>query len=92
HYAILRKIGVGDTEIKRNIRKQLLFVFLPPLIIGLLHSWFLLYYTVILLVKDLPALTTIILSVMGLYVVTYLIFYVSSTSIYYRIINEKNTR
>jgi putative ABC transport system permease protein len=92
HYAILRKIGVGDAEIKRNIRKQLLFVFLPPLIIGLLHSWFLLYYSVILLVKDLPALTTIILSVMGLYVATYIIFYVSSTSIYYRIINEKNTR
>jgi putative ABC transport system permease protein len=92
HYAILRKMGVGDTEIKRNIRKQLLFVFLPPLIIGLLHSWFLLYYTVILLVKDLPTLTTIILSVMGLYVITYLIFYLSSTSIYYRIINEKNTR
>ncbi|MFD1737873.1 FtsX-like permease family protein [Bacillus salitolerans] len=92
HYAILRKIGVGDKEIKRIIRKQLLFVFLPPLILGLLHSWYLLYYTVILVIKDLPSLTTIIFSVMGLYVLTYLIFYVSSTSIYYKIINEKNRR
>lgn len=92
HYAILRKMGIGDKEMKKIIRKQLLFVFLPPLIIGLVHSWFLLYYTVILVIKDLPSLTTIIFSVMGLYVLTYLIFYVSSTSIYYKIINEKNTR
>lgn len=92
HYAILRKIGVGDKEIKKIIRKQLLFVFLPPLILGLLHSWYLLYYTVILVIKDLPSLTTIIFSVMGLYVLTYFIFFLSSTSIYYKIINEKNTR
>ncbi|QBP42699.1 ABC transporter permease [Paenisporosarcina antarctica] len=92
HYAILRKIGVEDKEIKKIIGKQLLFVFLPPLILGLVHSWFLLYYTVILIIKDLPSLTTIIFSVMGLYVLIYLIFYVSSTSIYYKIINEKNTR
>ncbi|MGX6443811.1 FtsX-like permease family protein [Neobacillus sp. K501] len=92
HFAILRKMGVDDKEIKRIIRKQLLFVFLPPLILGLVHSWFLLYYTVILIIKDLPSLTTIIFSVMGLYVLTYLIFYLSSTSIYYKIISEKNTR
>ena len=92
HYAILRKIGVGNKEMKKIIRKQLLFVFLPPLILGLVHSWYLLYYTVILVIKDLPSLTTIIFSVMGMYVLTYIIFYVSSTSIYYKIINEKNTR
>jgi putative ABC transport system permease protein len=92
HYAILRKMGVDDKEMKQIIRKQLLFVFLPPLLLGLLHSWYLLYYTVILIVKDSHALTTIIFSVMGLYVLTYIIFYVSSTSIYYKIINEKNTR
>jgi putative ABC transport system permease protein len=92
HYAILRKIGVGNKEMKKIIRKQLLFVFLPPLILGLVHSWYLLYYTVILVIKDLPSLTTIIFSVMGMYVLTYIIFYLSSTSIYYKIINEKNTR
>ncbi|WP_147535211.1 ABC transporter permease [Bacillus marasmi] len=92
NYAILRKMGVEDKEMKKIIRKQLLFVFLPPLILGLLHSWFLLYYTVISLIKDLPSLTTIIFSVMGMYVLTYIIFYVSSTSIYFKIINEKNAR
>ncbi|MBX9975854.1 FtsX-like permease family protein [Cytobacillus firmus] len=92
HYGILRKIGVDDKEMKKIIRKQLLFVFLPPLLLGLLHSWFLLYYTVILVIKDLPSLTTIIFSVMGLYVLTYLIFYVSSVSIFYKIVSEKNTR
>lgn len=92
HYAILQKIGVDDKEMKKIIRKQLLFVFLPPLLLGLLHSWFLLYYTVILVIKDLPSLTAIIFSVMGLYVLTYLIFYISSVSIYYKIVSEKNTR
>ncbi|EWG12939.1 ABC transporter permease [Cytobacillus firmus] len=92
HYAILRKIGVDDKDMKKIIRKQLLFVFLPPLLLGLLHSWFLLYYTVILVIKDLPSLTAIIFSVMGLYVLTYLIFYISSVSIYYKIVSEKNTR
>lgn len=92
HYAILRKMGVGDNEMKKIIRKQLLFVFLPPLLLGLVHSWYLLYYTIILIVKDLPSLKTIIFSVMGLYVLTYIIFYVSSTSIYYKIISEKNAR
>lgn len=89
-YVILRKMGVEDKKLKKIIRKQLLFVFLPPLILGLAHSWFLLYYTVIQVIQDLPSLTTIIFSVMGLYVLTYFIFYLSSTSIYYKIINEKN--
>jgi putative ABC transport system permease protein len=92
HYAILRNIGVGDKELKKIIRKQLLFVFLPPLLLGLVHSWYLLYYSVILVIEDLPSLTTIIFSVMGLFVLTYFIFYVSSTSIYFQIIKEKNTR
>ncbi len=92
HYAILRKMGVGDKEIKKRIRKQLLFVFLPPLILGLAHSWYLLYHTAILIVQELPSLTAILFSVMGLYVLTYLVFYVSSTSIYYKIISEKSAR
>ncbi len=90
HYAILRKLGVGDDEIKNMIRKQTLFVFLMPLVVGLLHSWFLLYYSVMLIIEDLPSLTTIIFSVMGTYVLTYIIFYLSSTVIYYRIVSEKS--
>lgn len=92
HYDMLRKIGVGDSETRAIIRKQLLFVFVPPLILGLLHSWYLLYYSVVLLIPDFSSLQTIIFSVMGLYVATYLILYASSTSIYYRIVSEKNTR
>ena len=39
-YAILRKIGVEDGQMKSVIRKQLLFVFSPPLVLGILNSWF----------------------------------------------------
>jgi len=92
HYAILRKLGVSDKEIKTVIRKKLLFIFLPPLILGFVHSWHLIYYTVTALVNDLPSLIPIISFVMGLYLLTYFIFYISSTSIYYRIVSEKNAR
>src|SRR5699024_12858512 len=43
-YAILRKIGVSNTEMKKVISKKLLFVFLPPLILGMLLSLFIMNY------------------------------------------------
>ncbi|WP_308637143.1 ABC transporter permease [Paenibacillus silvisoli] len=89
-YAILRKIGVGDVVMKRVIRKQLLFVFFPPLILGMLHSWFITYYPTLREVKDFPQLTSIITGVLSLYFVIYFLFYLSSVSIYYKIVNPKN--
>jgi putative ABC transport system permease protein len=37
-YAILRKIGVSKREVLATIAKQTLFVFLLPLVVGILHS------------------------------------------------------
>ncbi|MDR6553420.1 ABC transporter permease [Paenibacillus qinlingensis] len=37
-YAILRKIGVSRKEIRTTIAKQTLFVFMLPLLIGVVHS------------------------------------------------------
>jgi putative ABC transport system permease protein len=89
-YAILRKMGVDDREIKGIIRKQLLLVFLPPVLLGMLHSWFLLVYPSMEEVKDMPQITSIIAAVLILYFVIYALFYLSSTSIYYRIVSPKN--
>lgn len=86
-YSILRKIGVEDSEMKGVIRKQLLFVFLPPLLLGLLHSWFLMYYPALQEVKDFPQLTSIISAILILYFVIYCLFYLSSVGIYYKIVN-----
>lgn len=89
-YSTLRKMGVDDREMKEVIRKQLLFVFLPPLLLGFLHSSFLLYYPILSKIKDFPQITFIISSVLILYLVIYTLFYISSTSVYYRIVNSKN--
>jgi putative ABC transport system permease protein len=89
-YAILRKLGVDERELKWVIRKQLLFVFLPPLLLGMLHSWFLLVYPSMEEVKDMPQIASIIAAVLILYFAIYTLFYLSSTSIYYKIVSPKN--
>ncbi|MNO13798.1 Bacitracin export permease protein BceB [compost metagenome] len=87
-YTILRKIGVDDRQMKSVIRKQLLFVFLPPLALGILHSWFIIKYYILDSVQDFPGLTAAVWGIMGVYFLIYLLLYVSSTNVYYKIVNE----
>jgi putative ABC transport system permease protein len=89
-YAILRKIGMDPRQMKNVIRKQLLFVFLPPLLLGMLHSWLILKYYMLDSVQDFPQLTGIIWGIMVAYFLIYFLFYFSSTSVYYKIANQKN--
>ncbi|PEL08136.1 FtsX-like permease family protein [Bacillus sp. AFS017336] len=88
-YAILRKIGTTNNIIKSVIRKQLLFVFMPPLLLGVMHSWLILKYYMLDSVKGFPGLTSIIIGVLISYTLIYILFYLSSTSIYYKIVNQK---
>ncbi|MDT2261117.1 hypothetical protein P7H06_18720 [Paenibacillus larvae] len=39
-YNILRKVGVTLKEMKKGIGKQIAFIFVAPLIVGILHSIF----------------------------------------------------
>jgi putative ABC transport system permease protein len=87
-YATLRKIGVSNHEMKRVIRKKLVFVFLPPFILGALHSLFIMNYSIFEEVRDFPQLTAIMWSILIIYFVIYCLFYVSSTSLYYKIVNQ----
>jgi len=88
-YAILRKIGVNNKIMKNIIRKQLLFVFMPPLVLGIIHSWLILKYYMLDSVQDFPELTNVILGVLLVYTLIYCLFYLSSTSIYYKIVNQR---
>lgn len=88
-YAILRKIGVNNKVMKNVIRKQLLFVFMPPLVLGIIHSWLILKYYMLDSVQDFPELTNVILGVLIVYTLIYCLFYLSSTSIYYKIVNQR---
>lgn len=87
-YAILRKMGVEARQMKSVIRKQLLFVFLPPLVLGVLHSWFIIKYFILDSVKDFPELPGLVLGIMGVYFLIYLVLYASSTNLYYKIANQ----
>ncbi|ANE46486.1 hypothetical protein SY83_09580 [Paenibacillus swuensis] len=86
-YAILRKLGMDNGQMKSVIRKQLLFVFLPPLVLGVLHSWFIIKYYILDSVQDFPELHGMVWGIMGVYFLIYLLFYVSSTNLYYKIVS-----
>lgn len=88
-YAILRKIGTTNKIMKSVIRKQLLFVFMPPLLLGIMHSWLILKYYMLDSVKNFPELSNVIIGVLISYTLIYILFYLSSTSIYYKIVNQK---
>jgi putative ABC transport system permease protein len=88
-YAILRKIGTTKKIMKSVIRKQLLFVFMPPLLLGIMHSWLILKYYMLDSVKNFPELSNVIIGVLISYTLIYFLFYLSSTSIYYKIVNQK---
>ncbi|MNE90903.1 hypothetical protein D3C80_1884530 [compost metagenome] len=75
---------------KNVIRKQLLFVFFPPLVLGVLHSWFIINYYILDSVQGFPGFTGMVWGIMGVYFLIYLLFYVSSTNIYYKIVNEND--
>lgn len=88
-YDILRKIGVENGQIKSVIRKKLLFVFAPPLVLGVLFSWFIIKYYILDSVQDFTGLTEAVWGIMGVYALIYLLLYLSSTNVYYRIVQER---
>lgn len=87
-YAILRKIGVDNRQIKSVIRKQLLFVFLPPLALGILYSWSIIKQYILESVSDFPELPGITWGIIGIYFLVYLLLYVSSANLYYKIVSR----
>ncbi|MCE3203969.1 ABC transporter permease [Paenibacillus sonchi] len=87
-YTILRKMGVDDRQMKSVIRKQLLFVFLPPLVLGVCHSWFIIKYYILDSVQGFTGLSATVWGIMGVYFLIYVLFYASSTNVYYKIVNE----
>jgi putative ABC transport system permease protein len=83
-YNILRNIGVNRGEIKRSIGKQMLFVFLLPLIVGAVHSIVAVSLLSVFLGTGLyvPVGLTI-----GIYSVIYLVYYIVTVNSYNKIVN-----
>ncbi|RIX50733.1 ABC transporter permease [Paenibacillus nanensis] len=88
-YSILRKIGVQHRHIVSTIRKQLLFVFAPPLVLGLLHSWLIIDSYILESVQGYEHITGIIAGTMLAYFLIYFLLYSSAVNVYSRIVNRK---
>lgn len=85
-YSILHKIGVTKKEMKKTIAKQVRFIFITPLVIGILHSLF----ALISLSKLIPykILIPLLISI-GVYVIIYSVYYLLTVRSYYKIVRMK---
>lgn len=84
-YSILKKIGVNKSEVKKSISKQMLFVFLLPLAVGISHS----LVAVSILDKFLDMNLFVPLSFsMGAYTLIYMIYYFLTVNSYSKIVNS----
>ncbi|UKS30848.1 ABC transporter permease [Paenibacillus sp. HWE-109] len=86
-YEILRKIGVSRKEIHRAIAKQTLFVFLLPLILGVVHSLMILKALITIQMISSFLLTPIVIAILA-YVFIYLGYYVLCVNSFNRIVNK----
>ncbi|MEN2666348.1 ABC transporter permease [Listeria aquatica] len=86
-YVILKKIGVTRKEIRFSIARQVLIIFLIPLVLGIMHSSVALLCLANLIEVDLTRpviLTTVI------YTLMYIIYYLLTVNSYTNIVIGKN--
>ncbi|MDD4588668.1 MAG: ABC transporter permease [Heliobacteriaceae bacterium] len=84
NYIILRKIGVGRREIRRSISRQVMVIFLFPLLVGTVHAVMALSVLGNLLYKNLtiPIAITVVA-----YTLIYLFYYLLTVDSYDRLVN-----
>lgn len=87
-YEILRKIGVSKKEIRTTIAKQTLFVFILPLLLGILNAGMLLLSIVVEYEMNLKENILSFTAAVTIYGVIYLVYYVLTITSYNRIVNK----
>lgn len=87
NYLILKKIGVTYQEIKRSIYKQTAFVFLLPIVIASIHTYFAIKMMSIILNNN----WIYTLLICGSFIFIYFIFYLFTARAYNRIVNRRMT-
>lgn len=91
-FQIMRKVGLPDHLIKQTIRSQIFWIFALPIMIAVIHSLFaskIMFNLLGLLAVN--NITTFMIgygSVLGVFVVVYLLFYLITSQVYYRIIHQ----
>ncbi len=91
-YTIMRQVGLTDKEIRSSIRSQVLTVFFLPLIMAFIHTAFAFPMVKrclsVLSMTNVSSFIICLLLCCGIFVVFYLIVYLLTSRVYYKIINQ----
>ena len=91
-FGIMRKVGLTDKQIKQSIRSQVLMIFFAPLAIATLHTIvaypFIEKILKLFLATDNNVFLIALAVTIAVFAVFYLIVYLITSRIYYRIIKE----
>lgn len=91
---ILKKIGMGNKEIKKQVGKQTRTIFFMPLIISIVHllgASKLIYFIIGTIgIANKSVFIKAEIGTIAMYVIFYIIVYKLSSNAYYNIINKKN--
>jgi len=91
-YKIMKRVGLPDALIQKTIHSQIIWIFLLPIAVAIIHNIFAskIMYTLIGLFgqRDLMIFTTSYFGVLIVFAIIYLIFYQLTSRTYYNIINE----
>ena len=91
-FGIMRKVGLTDRQIKQSIRSQVLMIFFAPLAIATLHTVvaypFIEKILKLFLATDNNVFLIALAVTISVFAVFYLIVYLITSRIYYRIIKE----
>lgn len=85
-YQILQNIGYGKKDIKAIISKQMLFVFMLPLAVGIMHST--VAVSILKKAMNIDILIPLIVTI-GAYTLIYMIYYLLTVSEYSRIVENR---
>ena len=85
NYVILRKIGVSRREIRASISRQVMVIFLFPLLVGIAHAVTALSALSSMLYKN---LTIPIVITVATYTLVYLLYYLFTVHSYDNLVNE----
>lgn len=84
-YEILYKIGVNKKEIRKSIAKQVLFIFLLPLLAGIAHCAIAL--TALSRLMQMNLVIPVVIC-MGVYTSIYIVYYFLTVNAYYKIVTK----
>ncbi len=93
NYVIMKKVGMSSKVIKKSVNKQIIFVFLLPIITAIIHIAFAFKpITVILRIFNLINVPLFIMCTIGTisaFFIVYVLMYYFTSKVYHRIVSEK---